>query len=154
MHSKHSGGKMFFHTDLRGRGPADIIDIPPHSDVYLIPPNDTFTNRGASLEDGNLPTRALPSNGFRYWILDFIRSHSYEPKSGPRTWKWQKLLDIFSLFKLQVECTCVLWWHFQYTIRFWCNDKDHCNIYNCWNHLQWFVTYLCYWSKYYPNFVH
>ena len=66
MHSKHSGGKMFFHTDLRGRGPADIIDIPPHSDVYLIPPNDTFTNRGESLKDRNLPFRALPSNGFRY----------------------------------------------------------------------------------------
>ena len=66
MHSKHSGGKMFFHTDLRGRGPADIIDISPHSDVYLTPPNDTLTNRDASLEDQNLPTRALPSNGFRY----------------------------------------------------------------------------------------
>ena len=69
MHSKHSGGKMFFHTDLRGRGPAEIIDIPPHSDVYLIPPNDTFTNRDASLKDRNVPSRALPSNGFRYWIL-------------------------------------------------------------------------------------
>ena len=65
MHSKHSGDKMFFHTDLKGRGPAETIDIPPHEDVYLIPPNDTFTSRESPKTSRNLLSRALPSNGFR-----------------------------------------------------------------------------------------
>ena len=66
MHSKHSDGKMFFHTDLTTRGPADTIDMPPHSDVYLIPPDDKFVNRDAPLNNRNMTSRALPSNGFRY----------------------------------------------------------------------------------------
>ena len=72
MHSKHSGSKMFFHADLTTRGPADTIDMPPHSDVYLIPPKDKFVNRDTSLNDRNITSRALPANGFRY--RDFLTS--------------------------------------------------------------------------------
>ena len=74
MHSKHSGGKMFFHTDLTTRGPADTIDMPPHSDVYLIPPDDKFVNRDAPLNDRNITSRALPTNGFRYRLIFEFRT--------------------------------------------------------------------------------
>ena len=66
MHSKHAGGKTFFHADLKRRGPAETMDIPPHTDVFLRPPNDTFTNHDSSSSNENLSPRTLPSNGFRY----------------------------------------------------------------------------------------
>ena len=74
MHSKHSDGKMFFHTDLTRRGPADTIDMPPHSDVYLIPPDDKNLSHDTPMDDRNMTSRALPTNGFRYRLIFEFRT--------------------------------------------------------------------------------
>jgi hypothetical protein len=50
---------------LKSKGAADTIDVPPHTDIGLALPNETFFDRDLSSRDENMHSRALPSSGFR-----------------------------------------------------------------------------------------
>ena len=69
MNSKHLDGTSFFHMDLE-KGAVKSIQIPPINDITKSPPTPPVVvhRQNFSTRNGDILSRELPPNGFRYHL--------------------------------------------------------------------------------------